>query len=245
MDKKRKKIDCIVKSKMQGRRSKKEEKPTKAKVEEEEEERETKPFEEPPKDYIHVRARRGQATDSHSLAERVRREKISQRMKILQGLVPGCDKITGKALMLDEIINYVQSLQNQVEFLSMKLASMSCSWHGFGLDFDGLMDQPQLANRLKSCGHKFQQMVSISQETPTVPCLLPQTSLFQPIAFEGELIKNYLNNSSSSSPSSSFSLQCQGVTSYSQGSESLLIQVGDQRQGLLNQVLFNKKCSFQ
>lgn len=31
----------------------------------------TKPPE-PPKDYIHVRARRGQATDSHSLAERVR-----------------------------------------------------------------------------------------------------------------------------------------------------------------------------
>lgn len=27
--------------------------------------------EEPPSDYIHVRARRGQATDSHSLAERV------------------------------------------------------------------------------------------------------------------------------------------------------------------------------
>lgn len=29
----------------------------------------------PPTGYIHVRARRGQATDSHSLAERVRREK--------------------------------------------------------------------------------------------------------------------------------------------------------------------------
>lgn len=28
---------------------------------------------EPPKDYIHVRARRGQATDAHSLAERVSR----------------------------------------------------------------------------------------------------------------------------------------------------------------------------
>ncbi|XP_042493701.1 transcription factor bHLH63-like isoform X2 [Macadamia integrifolia] len=73
-------------------------------------------------DYIHVRARRGQATDSHSLAERVRREKISERMKYLQDLVPGCNKITGKAGMLDEIINYVQSLQRQVEFLSMKLA---------------------------------------------------------------------------------------------------------------------------
>lgn len=75
-------------------------------------------------DYIHVRARRGQATDSHSLAERVRREKISERMKYLQDLVPGCNKITGKAGMLDEIINYVQSLQRQVEFLSMKLATV-------------------------------------------------------------------------------------------------------------------------
>ncbi|XP_057985110.1 transcription factor bHLH62 isoform X2 [Hevea brasiliensis] len=80
---------------------------------------------EPPKDYIHVRARRGQATDSHSLAERVRREKISERMKLLQDLVPSCSKVTGKALMLDEIINYVQSLQRQVEFLSMKLASVN------------------------------------------------------------------------------------------------------------------------
>ncbi|KAJ0545235.1 putative protein kinase RLK-Pelle-CrRLK1L-1 family transcription factor bHLH family [Helianthus annuus] len=80
---------------------------------------------EPPKqDYIHVRARRGQATDSdsHSLAERVIREKIEERMKILQDLVPGCNKVTGKALMLDEIINYVQSLQRQVEFLSFRMA---------------------------------------------------------------------------------------------------------------------------
>ncbi|PIN19515.1 Amino acid transporter protein [Handroanthus impetiginosus] len=79
----------------------------------------------PKKEYIHVRARRGQATDSHSLAERARREKISERMKILQDLVPGCGKVTGKAVMLDEIINYVQSLQRQVEFLSMKLATVN------------------------------------------------------------------------------------------------------------------------
>ncbi|KAK2965918.1 hypothetical protein RJ640_005334 [Escallonia rubra] len=127
---------------------------------------------EPPKDYIHVRARRGQATDSHSLAERARREKISERMKILQDLVPGCNKVLyaggvlyyllpvyyanpvslialrfyfrysyvivdiskkcshfnqviGKALVLDEIINYIQSLQHQVEFLSMKLEAVN------------------------------------------------------------------------------------------------------------------------
>ncbi|EOA40484.1 hypothetical protein CARUB_v10009210mg, partial [Capsella rubella] len=75
--------------------------------------------------YIHMRARRGQATNSHSLAERVRREKISERMKFLQDLVPGCDKVTGKAVMLDEIINYVQSLQCQIEFLSMKLSAVN------------------------------------------------------------------------------------------------------------------------
>ncbi|KAH0468352.1 hypothetical protein IEQ34_003385 [Dendrobium chrysotoxum] len=79
----------------------------------------------PKEAYIHVRAKRGKATNSHSLAERVRREKISERMRILQDLVPGCSKITGKAVMLDEIINYVQSLQQQVEFLSMKLAAVN------------------------------------------------------------------------------------------------------------------------
>ncbi|KAM0952102.1 putative transcription factor bHLH family [Dioscorea sansibarensis] len=81
---------------------------------------------EPPKqDYIHVRARRGQATDNHSLAERARREKISARMKILQDLVPGCNKVIGKASVLDEIINYIQALQRQVEFLSMKLEAVT------------------------------------------------------------------------------------------------------------------------
>ncbi|KAF3514420.1 hypothetical protein F2Q69_00008911 [Brassica cretica] len=77
------------------------------------------------RDYIHVRARRGEATDRHSLAERARREKLSKKMKCLQDIVPGCNKVTGKAGMLDEIINYVQSLQQQVEFLSMKLSVLN------------------------------------------------------------------------------------------------------------------------
>ncbi|KAL5706651.1 hypothetical protein ACHQM5_024794 [Ranunculus cassubicifolius] len=96
-------------------------------------------------DYIHVRARRGQATNSHSLAERVRREKISQRMKYLQDLVPGCDKITGKALMLDEIINYVQSLQRQVEFLSMKLSTVN---PGLNIDIDRIMSKDNLGSQI-------------------------------------------------------------------------------------------------
>ncbi|RWW85726.1 hypothetical protein BHE74_00005576 [Ensete ventricosum] len=67
---------------------------------------------ESPAGYIHVRARRGEATDSHSLAERVRREKISERMKVLQSLVPGCEKVRMLNLLL-------------LLFLSMKLASLN------------------------------------------------------------------------------------------------------------------------
>lgn len=85
-------------------------------------------------------------------SRQVRREKISERMKLLQDLVPGCSKVnidenwskfgrnthlshvednsqrlfmkvTGKAVMLDEIINYVQSLQRQVEVRMISSAS--------------------------------------------------------------------------------------------------------------------------
>ncbi|KAH0857677.1 hypothetical protein HID58_085938, partial [Brassica napus] len=45
--------------------------------------------------------------------------KDGKSMTMLQDLVPGCNWITGKTVMLDEIINYVQSLQRQVDFLSM------------------------------------------------------------------------------------------------------------------------------
>ncbi|XP_068642268.1 transcription factor bHLH49-like isoform X2 [Aristolochia californica] len=106
----------------------------------------------PKDDYIHIRARRGQATNSHSLAERVRREKISERMKFLQDLVPGCSKVTGKAVMLDEIINYVQSLQRQVEFLSMKLATVNPR---LDLNIEGLLSKDILQSRSASSSIAF------------------------------------------------------------------------------------------
>ncbi|CAL9084924.1 unnamed protein product [Musa acuminata var. zebrina] len=89
------------------------------------------------KEVVHVRARRGQATDSHSLAERVRRKKINERMRCLQDLVPGCYKTMGMAGVLDEIINYVQSLQNQVEFLSMRLSAAS-SFYDYGMGVEAI-----------------------------------------------------------------------------------------------------------
>ncbi|KAG7637263.1 Transcription factor bHLH66 [Arabidopsis thaliana] len=72
----------------------------------------------PPQSRTKIRARRGQATDPHSIAERLRRERIAERMKALQELVPNGNK-TDKASMLDEIIDYVKFLQLQVKVLSM------------------------------------------------------------------------------------------------------------------------------
>ncbi|GJN10086.1 hypothetical protein PR202_ga28149 [Eleusine coracana subsp. coracana] len=72
----------------------------------------------PPAPRPKVRARRGQATDPHSIAERLRRERIAERIRALQELVPNTNK-TDRAAMLDEILDYVKFLRLQVKVLSM------------------------------------------------------------------------------------------------------------------------------
>lgn len=139
--------------------------------------------EEDSKGYIHVRARRGQATNSHSLAERVRREKINDRMRLLQELVPGCSKITGKAVMLDEIINYVQSLQQQVEFLSMKLANVNPE---LNFDIEQILSKDNLHSRSLlgfNLGMSSTQLGTpgIHQGALTLPVISNSTSLYHPI----------------------------------------------------------------
>ncbi|KAK5820254.1 transcription factor UNE12-like isoform X1 [Gossypium arboreum] len=72
----------------------------------------------PPPMRPRVRARRGQATDPHSIAERLRRERIAERIRALQELVPTVNK-TDRAAMLDEIVDYVKFLRLQVKVLTM------------------------------------------------------------------------------------------------------------------------------
>ncbi|KAL8489681.1 hypothetical protein ACS0TY_025542 [Phlomoides rotata] len=62
-----------------------------------------------------VRAKRGCATHPRSIAERVRRTRISERMKKLQELVPNMDKQTNTSDMLDLAVDYIKSLQKQYE----------------------------------------------------------------------------------------------------------------------------------
>ncbi|KAI4336376.1 hypothetical protein L6164_014910 [Bauhinia variegata] len=191
-----------------------------------------KAAEEPPTGYIHVRARRGQATDSHSLAERVRREKISARMKMLQRLVPGCDKVTGKALMLDEIINYVQSLQNQVEFLSMKLASINPMFYDFSMDIDNLMVRPEKLNSLASAPPSMPQCSPNQVATFADTTTITTTTSF-PAA------NDYLLDDSAS-----ILLQAQRSNVFTEDCGSQFWEVEEQRQKLLNSYGFSDNlCS--
>ncbi|CAL9105628.1 transcription factor bHLH130-like [Musa acuminata AAA Group] len=74
-----------------------------------------------------TRAKRGCATHPRSIAERVRRTKISERIRKLQELVPNMDKQTNTADMLDLAVDYIHDLQKQVKALTEGRASCTCS----------------------------------------------------------------------------------------------------------------------
>ncbi|KAF8107903.1 hypothetical protein N665_0116s0108 [Sinapis alba] len=64
-----------------------------------------------------TRATKGQATDPQSLYARKRREKINERLRTLQNLVPNGTKVD-ISTMLEEAVNYVKFLQLQIKLLS-------------------------------------------------------------------------------------------------------------------------------
>ncbi|PSR90217.1 Transcription factor bHLH130 like [Actinidia chinensis var. chinensis] len=74
-----------------------------------------------------IRAKRGFATHPRSIAERVRRTRISERMRKLQELVPNMDKQTNTADMLDLAVDYIKDLQNEVKTLLDNRARCTCS----------------------------------------------------------------------------------------------------------------------
>ncbi|KAL2498155.1 Transcription factor bHLH [Abeliophyllum distichum] len=60
---------------------------------------------------------RGSATDPQSLYARRRRERINERLRILQNLVPNGTKVD-VSTMLEEAVHYVKFLQLQIKLLS-------------------------------------------------------------------------------------------------------------------------------
>ncbi|KAK6242899.1 hypothetical protein QUC31_009308 [Theobroma cacao] len=75
-------------------------------------------------------SKRSRAAEVHNLSERIwtdtqldfhkqrRRDRINEKMRALQELIPNCNKVD-KASMLDEAIEYLKTLQLQVQIMSM------------------------------------------------------------------------------------------------------------------------------
>ncbi|GJU62228.1 Myc-type, basic helix-loop-helix domain-containing protein [Tanacetum coccineum] len=66
---------------------------------------------------VKTRASRGAATDPQSIYARKRRERINERLRILQTLVPNGTKVD-MSTMLEEAVHYVKFLQLQIKLLS-------------------------------------------------------------------------------------------------------------------------------
>ncbi|KAG0471514.1 hypothetical protein HPP92_016060 [Vanilla planifolia] len=83
------------------------------------------------------RSHRNRAAESHSLSERRRRDRINEKMRALQDLIPNCSKLD-KAAMLDEAIEYMKFLQQQVQMMWMGNNMMS------SMIFPSIQDMAQL-----------------------------------------------------------------------------------------------------
>ncbi|XP_072952293.1 uncharacterized protein [Typha angustifolia] len=83
------------------------------------------------------RAGRGSATDPQSLYARKRRERINERLRTLQNLVPNGTKVD-ISTMLEEAVQYVKFLQLQIKLLSSDELWMYApiAYNGLNIGFD-------------------------------------------------------------------------------------------------------------
>ncbi|TVU49389.1 hypothetical protein EJB05_00697, partial [Eragrostis curvula] len=86
-----------------------------------------------------ARAARGAATEPQSIYARKRRERINERLKILQNLVPNGTKVD-ISTMLEEAVHYVKFLQLQIKLLSSDdtwmYAPLAYNGMDIGIDLD-------------------------------------------------------------------------------------------------------------
>ncbi|CAL0305790.1 unnamed protein product [Lupinus luteus] len=92
------------------------------------------------------RPSRGSATDPQSLYARKRRERINERLRVLQNLVPNGTKVD-ICTMLEEAIHYVKLLQLQIKLLSCDDLWMYApiAYYGFDMELHlkGKLSPPQ------------------------------------------------------------------------------------------------------
>ncbi|KAG5581361.1 hypothetical protein H5410_051988 [Solanum commersonii] len=90
------------------------------------------------------RATRGSATDPQSLYARKRRERINERLKTLQSLIPNGTKVD-ISTMLEEAVQYVKFLQLQIKLLSSEDLWMYApiAYNGMDLGLDLRIGNPK------------------------------------------------------------------------------------------------------
>lgn len=91
-----------------------------------------------------TRASRGSATDPQSLYARRRRERINERLRILQKLVPNGTKVD-LSTMLEEAVQYVKFLQLQIKLLSSDDLWMYApiAYNGMDIGLDLVVNMPR------------------------------------------------------------------------------------------------------
>ncbi|KAH7284154.1 hypothetical protein KP509_34G041700 [Ceratopteris richardii] len=67
----------------------------------------------------HQKSKRNRVAEVHNLSERNRRNRINQKIKALQELIPNSKKVD-KASVLDEAIEYMKILQMQLQMVSLR-----------------------------------------------------------------------------------------------------------------------------
>lgn len=134
-------------------------------------------------------AKKSRAAEVHNLSERKRRDRINEKMKALQELIPRCNK-SDKASMLDEAIEYLKSLQMQVQMMSTGCSMVPMMYPGIpqymptmgmnmgiGMNMEMSMNQPMNPYPQLMPGPATRNAAAAAQIAPQYP--LPAYHLSQ------------------------------------------------------------------
>ncbi|KAJ8535669.1 hypothetical protein K7X08_023389 [Anisodus acutangulus] len=124
---------------------------------------------------------RSRAAEVHNLSERRRRDRINEKMRALQELIPRCNK-SDKASMLDEAIEYLKSLQLQVQMMSMGCSMVPMMYPGMsqymptmgmnmgmGMSMEMGMTRPMVPYPSLMPGPAMQNVAAAAQMAPRYP----------------------------------------------------------------------------
>ncbi|KZV16616.1 hypothetical protein F511_12072 [Dorcoceras hygrometricum] len=132
--------------------------------------------------------RRSRVAEVHNLSERRRRDRINEKMRALQELIPHSNK-SDKASMLDEAIEYMKSLQSQIQLMwmgsgmsSMVIPGMQQFVPRIGMGI-GPATVPALANLMQ-----LSRMPLVDQATATNPTTNQATvGLRPPLGYQSQM----------------------------------------------------------